>query len=180
MRWWHIVLGFVGLIIVVVVVGVVLLSIQDVNKFKDLLARKVSEKTGREMTIAGNFDLSISFSPSITADDVTFENAAWGTRPEILKLGHVEAKVALFPVLGGDIEIERLVLEDMDLLAETNEDGLGNWVFGEKKPDDGEDGEGGELPVIEDLQIRNALVHYRDGQTGERHVVTIANAEADG
>ena len=133
MRWWHFVLGLVGLIILVVVVGVVLLSVQDVNKFKDFLIRKVSERTGRELIIAGNFDLSISFSPSITADNVTFENAAWGTRSEMLKLGHVEAKVALFPMLGGDIEVERLILEDMDLLVETNEDGVGNWVFGEKK-----------------------------------------------
>ena len=62
MRWWHFVLGLVGLIILVVVVGVVLLSVQDVNKFKDFLIRKVSERTGRELIIAGNFDLSISFS----------------------------------------------------------------------------------------------------------------------
>ena len=46
MRWWHFVLGLVGLIILVVVVGVVLLSVQDVNKFKDFLVRKVSERTG--------------------------------------------------------------------------------------------------------------------------------------
>ena len=65
-----------GLIILAVVVGVVLLSVQDVDKFKDYIARKVSEKTGRELTIEGNFDLSISFSPSIMADNVTFENAA--------------------------------------------------------------------------------------------------------
>ena len=158
MRWWHFVLGLVGLIILVVVVGVVLLSVQDVNKFKDFLIRKVSERTGRELIIAGNFDLSISFSPSITADNVTFENAAWGTRPEMMKLGHVEAKVALFPMLGGDIEVERLILEDMDLLVETNEDGVGNWVFGEKKAEGNGDGVGRELPVIEDLQVRNALV----------------------
>jgi len=42
--WWHGVLGIVGLIIMVVVIGVILLSLQDVNKFKDLLARKVSKK----------------------------------------------------------------------------------------------------------------------------------------
>ena len=158
MRWWHFVLGLVGLIILVVVGGVVLLSVQNVNKFKDFLARKVSERTGRELIIAGNFDLSISFSPSITADNVTFENAAWGTRPEMMKLGHVEAKVALFPMLGGDIEVERLILEDMDLLVETNEDGVGNWVFGEKKAEGNGGGGGGELPVVEDLQVRNALV----------------------
>ena len=158
MRWWHFVLALVGLIILVVVVGVVLLSVQDVNKFKDFLIRKVSERTGRELIIAGNFDLSISFSPSITADNVTFENAAWGTRSKMLKLGHVEAKVALFSMFGGDIEVERLILEDMDLLVETNEDGVGNWVFGEKKAEGNGDGGGRELPVIEDLQVRNALV----------------------
>ena len=68
MRWWHFVLGLVGLITLVVVV--VLLSVQDVNKFKDFLARKVSERTGRELIIAGYLDLSISFSPSITSDNV--------------------------------------------------------------------------------------------------------------
>jgi len=160
MRWWHVVLGITGLILLVVVVGGVLLSVQDVNKFKDLLARKVSEKTGRELTIAGNFDLSISFSPSITADNVTFENAAWGTRPEMLKLGHVEAKVALFPMLSGDIEIERLILEDMDLLAETNEDGVGNWVFGDKQLEDEEDGSGGDLrsSIISVLIMRWCII----------------------
>jgi hypothetical protein len=159
-RWWHVVLGITGLILLVVVVGGVLLSVQDVNKFKDLLARKVSEKTGRELTIAGNFDLSISFSPSITADNVTFENAAWGTRPEMLKLGHVEAKVALFPMLSGDIEIERLILEDMDLLAETNEDGVGNWVFGDKQLEDEEDGSGGDLrsSIISVLIMRWCII----------------------
>ncbi|MDP7548126.1 MAG: AsmA family protein, partial [Alphaproteobacteria bacterium] len=176
--WWQLILGIIGLVILAMVVGTVLLSLQDANKFKDIIARKVSEKTGRELTIAGNFDLSISFSPSLTAGDVTFENAAWGSRPEMLKLGHVEAKVALFPILGGNLEIERLILDDMDLLAETNEDGIGNWVFGDRKTaDDGDDGDG-ELPVIEDLRINNALLRYRDGRTGERHVVMIARAEA--
>ena len=176
--WWQLILGIIGLVILAMVVGTVLLSLQDANKFKDIIARKVSEKTGRELTIAGNFDLSISFSPSLTADGVTFENAAWGSRPEMLKLGHVEAKVALFPILGGNLEIERLILDDMDLLAETNEDGIGNWVFGDRKTaDDGDDGDG-ELPVIEDLRINNALLRYRDGWTGERHVVMIARAEA--
>ena len=143
-----------GLIILAVVVGVVLLSVQDVDKFKDYIARKVSEKTGRELTIEGNLDLSISFSPSIMADNVTFENAAWGSRPEMLKLGHVEAKVALFPMLGGNIEIERLILEDMDMLVETNEAGVGNWVFGDQKKTGEADDEVGDLPVIEDLRIK--------------------------
>jgi uncharacterized protein involved in outer membrane biogenesis len=178
-RWWYIPAGLAGLVVIVIVVGVVLLSVQDVNESKDLLTRKVSEETGRELTIAGDFDLSISFSPSITADNVTFENAEWGSRPEMLKLGHVEAEVALFPMLGGNIEIKRLILKDLDLLAETDSGGHGNWEFGEKKPSDESHGDGdGKLPVIEDMRIENALVLYNDGQTGERHSIMIAGADA--
>jgi AsmA family protein len=178
-RWWMLPLGLVGLVLLAIVVGVVLLTIQDVEQQKEFITKKISEKTGRELVIAGDFELSISFSPSITADDITFENAAWGSRAEMLKLGHVEAEVELFPMLVGDIRVKRLILEDLDVLAESNEDGVGNWQFGErKKPEGDEESEGGgDLPVIEDLRINNALLRYQDGQTGERHVVMISHAE---
>ena len=162
MRWWMLPLGLVGLALLAIVVGVVLLSIQDVGRYKEFIARKVSEKTGRELVIAGDFDLSISFSPSIVANDVTFQNAAWGSEAEMLKLGHVEAEVELFPMLTGDIRVKRLILEDLDLLIETNADGLGNWEFGERKAsDEDEDYDGGgDLPVIEDMRIENALLRF--------------------
>ena len=162
MRWWMLPLGLVGLALLAIIVGVVLLSVQDVGRYKEFIARKVSEKTGRELVIAGDFDLSISFSPSIVADDVTFQNAAWGSEAEMLKLGHVEAEVELFPMLTGDIRVKRLILEDLDLLIETNADGLGNWEFGERKAsDEDEDYDGGgDLPVIEDMRIENALLRF--------------------
>ena len=162
MRWWMLPLGLVGLALLAIVVGVVLLSIQDVGRYKEFIARKVSEKTGRELVIAGDFDLSISFTPSIVADDVTFQNAAWGSEAEMLKLGHVEAEVELFPMLTGDIRVKRLILEDLDLLLETDANGLGNWEFGERKAgDEDEDYDGdGDLPVIEDMRIENALLRF--------------------
>jgi uncharacterized protein involved in outer membrane biogenesis len=162
MRWWMLPLGLVGLALLAIIVGVVLLSVQDVGRYKEFIARKVSEKTGRELVIAGDFDLSISFSPSIVANDVTFQNAAWGSEAEMLKLGHVEAEVELFPMLTGDIRVKRLILEDLDLLIETNADGLGNWEFGERKAsDEDEDYDGGgDLPVIEDMRIENALLRF--------------------
>ena len=162
MRWWMLPLGLVGLALLAIIVGVVLLSVQDVGRYKEFIARKVSEKTGRELVFAGDFDLSISFSPSIVANDVTFQNAAWGSEAEMLKLGHVEAEVELFPMLTGDIRVKRLILEDLDLLIETNADGLGNWEFGERKAsDEDEDYDGGgDLPVIEDMRIENALLRF--------------------
>lgn len=167
MRWWIPLAALGSVVIVILVVSVVLLSVQDVSKYKDFITRKASEKTGRELVIAGDFDLSISFSPSIFADDVSFQNAEWGSEPEMLKLGHVEAEVALFPMLFGDIKINRLIMEDLDLLVETNAESVGNWEFGERKDAEHHDedeeygGDGGTLPVIDEMRIDNALMRFQ-------------------
>ncbi len=44
MCWWHGVIGFVGVFNLVVAIGVILLRLQDVDIFNELLARKVNEK----------------------------------------------------------------------------------------------------------------------------------------
>ena len=48
----------------------------------------------------------------------------------------------------------------MDLLAETNEDGVGNWVFGDKQHEDEEDGSGGDLrsSIISVLIMRWCII----------------------
>ena len=86
MRWWIPLAALGGVVTIILVVGVVLLSVQDVSKYKEFITRKSSEKTGRGLVIAEDFDLSISFNPSIVADsfnpsivadDVSFQNAEW-------------------------------------------------------------------------------------------------------
>ncbi len=72
LRWWMLSLGLLGLALLAIVVGVILVSVQDVGWYREFIARKVSEKTGRELVSAGDFDPSISFSPSIVADEVSF------------------------------------------------------------------------------------------------------------
>lgn len=200
MRWWlpPAILG--GLVVIVILVGVVLLSTQDVNQYKDVIAARVSEQTGRELTLKGDLSLSIGFSPSIVAEDVTFENAAWGSRPQMLRLGRLEAKVALFPMLGGDIEIHRLHLIDADLIVETDANGVGNWEFkkeeiasdasrdaepeSDEEPEDEPDYERDDfvLPLIDDVHIENALLTYKDGVSGEerRIVIKSANGRTEG
>ena len=87
----------------------------------------------------------------------------------MLKLGHVEAEVALFPMLFGYIKINRLIMEDIDLLVETNAESVGNWEFGERKDAENYDedeeygGDGGALPVIDEMRIDNALCAFRTG-----------------
>ena len=174
------------LIIAVVVAGVAILMSQDFNEYKGLIAEQAKEATGRDLTIAGDLNLNISMSPSLSVQGVTFANAGWGSRQEMAKLEKLEAEVALMPLLSGGVEVKRLVLSGLDVILETDKSGKGNWVFGDDaakvatpdKAGEKGDGEGGgTLPVVHFVRIENVKIAYKDGVTGESHKAEVKSLE---
>ena len=169
------------LLIAVAVAGVAVLSSLDFNDYKGVIAEEAKKATGREMTISGDLKLNISLTPSIYVDGVTFANAPWGSRPQMVTLKRLEAEVSLLPLLSSELDVKRVVLVGLDLLAETNKQGRGNWQFGEDTktpataeaaPAGGATG-GGILPVVRKVHIEDLKLTYRDGQTGEETRLTL-------
>ena len=63
-------------LIVAVLVGAIIVVMNiDFNRYKDLIAEKVKEATGRTLVIDGDIKLELSLSPSLAVDGVKFENA---------------------------------------------------------------------------------------------------------
>jgi len=118
----------------------------------------------------------------VVLEDVTFSNVSWGSKPEMISLNKFEIKVALLPLLSGDIQVNRLILLEPDILLETNKKGLENWVFASKEVEKNEsvayDSEMS-LPaiVINEILIKNASIHYKDGVTGQETTLAIDNIE---
>ena len=83
--------------------------------------------------MAGDIRLDIGFRPALVVEDVSFQNADWGSRPEMVMVKRFEVRVALIPLIGGDIRIKRLILVEPDILIETNAAGESNLKF-EKRP----------------------------------------------
>lgn len=172
-------------VLVVVVIGGLFIAISsvDINSYKGLIAEEAEKATGRKLVIAGDADLSISLTPSISVSSVSFANAPWGSRPEMAKLKNVSVEVALMPLISGDLQVNRLVLSGLDLLIETNGKGRGNWLFDapEKPTEAGEGGGSGgaaTLPTVKLVVLEDILVTYRDGKTGESHQIKVARLEA--
>lgn len=164
------------LLIAVVVAAVAVLSSLDFNDYKGEITAEVEKATGREMTISGDLKLNISLTPSLYVDGVTFANASWGSRPQMMTLKRLEAEVALLPLLSSEIDVKRLVLVGLDLLAETDKQGRGNWQFGavEDKAPAAESGSGKALlPVVRKVRIEDLRLTYRDGQTGKETRLTL-------
>lgn len=174
------------LLIAVVVAAVAVLSSLDFNDYKGVIADEAKKATGRDLKISGDLKLNISLTPSLYVDGVTFANASWGSRPEMVTLKRLEAEVALVPLLSGEVDVKRVVLIGLDLLAETDKQGRGNWQFGTADdktvaaadPSSG----GGNLPLVRNIRIKDLRVTYRDGRTGDQTRLTLPSLDlgADG
>lgn len=162
----------VVLLVAAVIGGVAVLKSKDFNEYKGLIAEKVKEATGRDLMIAGNLDLRISLSPALAVEGVSFSNASWGSRPQMMTLKSLDAQVSLLPLLLGTVTIDRVVLTGLDVLAETDAQGKGNWEFGKTGGGKAEHGKAGggapgaRIPDVKLVQIRDVSVSYKDGKTG--------------
>jgi uncharacterized protein involved in outer membrane biogenesis len=182
LKW---ILGIIGGIIILVIITVIIMvSSYDFNNLKPVISKAVHDATGRELTIEKDIDLDIGLTPSLVLSGVSFQNAEWGTRKDMLKVGRFELKVSLMPLLKGNVEVHRFILKDFDVLIETDKKGKGNYQFDtekkakveEKKPD-AESATGAAPPVfaVNELEIENGLITYRDGKSGKTQTLTITN-----
>ncbi|MCY3829620.1 MAG: AsmA family protein [Rhodospirillaceae bacterium] len=178
MRW--ILRGAIGLALLAAAVAataIVLVSATDFTAYRDEIAAAVKRETGREVRIDGRIEQSVlTLSPSISMAGLTFANADWGSRPEMLTAERVELEVALLPLIGGEILVKRFRLTGADLLLETDTAGTANWLFGQADgrqsgPESGADGDGSGayrpvFPFVKDLEIAASVVTFRDGRSG--------------
>ncbi len=174
-KWIKIAGGIVVVLVAVVVAGVAILGSMDFNQYKGEIAEQVKKATGRDLQIAGDLNLEISLNPAIAVDGVTFQNAEWGSRPNMLSVKRFAAEVSLLPLLSGQIVVNRLLVEGVDLLAETNKDGIGNWEFAPGEKPEAAESSGGSaaLPSVDKVVMRDIKVTYKDGVTGEEHRVAL-------
>lgn len=171
------ILATVAAIAGIAVVAVILyLLFADLGKYRPTVEEAVTEATGRQFKINGAFELDVLPSPSVVMEDVTLANAAWGSEPLMMKVGHLSAKVGLWSLLFGPLEVREFRLRDTSALLETNAEGAANWEMNaaEPKPEAASKSADAELPVIIDIaEIRNVTLTYRQPES-EAGVVDIA------
>jgi len=171
-----------AVIVVVIAAGAVALSTIDLNQYVAFVEAKAKEATGRELKLKGKIGFKLSLLPTVAADDVSFQNAPWGSRPLLATVKRVEVQIALLPLLTGEVVIRRLRLVEPDLLLEVSPKGERNWVFtrptsgGEKVAAAGDDA-GFEVHRIE---VRNGLLTYRQAKPRLAHKARIEQLELEG
>lgn len=174
-------LGILAVLIAAVVIAVLTV---DVNRFKPEIVAAVENATGRKLEIAQDMKLSL-WPLGVSVKQVSFANAAWGSRPQMATVGEFTAQIDLLALIGQQIKVDRLVLADVDLLLEKNRQGQANWEFqpaqtaapatapAQKTPEPKASGISG-LPVISDVLLKNVKLAYRDAQSGASNDVNLS------
>ena len=168
----------------------------DVSRFRGEIVAGLEKATGRDVRIGGEIALSPSLRPELVLEDLAIANTDWGSRPWMLTLKRVEAKVALIPLITGALHVTRLVLIEPDLLLEISAEGMPNWDFDPPgrlgAPDAaGRDGDeyGGErraddelhaprFPFFERIEIHRARLAYGRGPGDDEMRLELEEATA--
>jgi uncharacterized protein involved in outer membrane biogenesis len=188
MRWKWVIAGFCGVIVILIIAVYVILLTYDFNSLKPQITKAVQDATGRELALGGDVRLRFGLTPSLVVENVGFQNAPWGSRPEMVKMKRFEVQVALVPLIFGDIELKRLILVEPDILIETDKSGKSNLEFETKKKAISEKPKGEtpqkkemKLPalVVNEFRVSKGQLAYRDGRSGKTIVLDLDTLTAN-
>jgi uncharacterized protein involved in outer membrane biogenesis len=177
MRWKRIVGIVAVLLIAIIVAAYLILSTYDYNKFKPRIAKVVEDATGRKLTLAGDIDLEVGLSPTLVVEDVSFQNATWGSRPELAKLKRLEIQIALLPLILKRIAVKKIILVSPDILIETDSSGKSNLDFETEEGGESQepkDKKNARFPRVALLQalLENSRITFKDGTSARTYVLT--------
>jgi len=143
MRWRRIAFWFGFSTVVLIVLALTWLWTADLGVFRPQLERFVTEKTGREFSIEGNFYVDLARSSSVVAEDVRFQNAEWAEDADMVRVGRVEVHIDLWSLVRGPIIFELIDIDDAEVQLLHPEGEEPNWVLAiEQAPATDEPGAG--------------------------------------
>jgi AsmA protein len=184
-------LGLTGLIIVALLI---IPFFVNVNQYKPLMEKKVSEATGRPFVIGGDLELSLFPWAGVSFSDLELGNPKGFDEETFLRIGSFEARVKLLPLISRHIEVQKFIVSGLQATLIKTAAGKVNWQFSapgkapavpspetsqsvsdESKGDVAVDEKMTVLPInkldVGDFSISKSSVLYLDQAANTRHEV---------
>ena len=183
-------IGLGGLVVLLLVAVLVVPSFIDWNQYKALATKIAKESTGRDLAIGGDMKLSLLPKPAVVVNDVRLSNLPGAKAAEMVTLKTLEIRVALAPLLGGNVQVERVRVVDPVIEIETLADGRSNLSFEAPEKQSAPapaGGDGGQTGApgggsafdlqLDNLTLENGTVVYRDAKAGTVEKIEEINAQ---
>ncbi len=135
---------------------VIFLLLFDWNWLRGPAGRWASEKYDREIALQGELDVNLfSWTPSVIVRDLKFGGPDWARERDTANVERIEARFRLRKLFAGQVEMPLLSITRASVVLISTEDGRRSWDLEPDKPDDGE---GLQLPLINQLIIQDGRV----------------------
>ncbi len=161
-------IGLAIVLLLVIGLAVIGVSTFDPNDYKQRIADKVKEDTGRELQIDGEIQLSIYPWLGLELNGITLGNAAGFGDTPFLKTNRIKARVKLLPLLRKELEMDTLLLHGATLNLARNADGITNWEDLAKPADDTAEKQDAAMPfaalVLGGIDVKDINIYWDDKQ----------------
>nr|WP_321986690.1 AsmA family protein [uncultured Lichenicoccus sp.] len=175
-----------GIVVVVAVVGGAALVERslDQDRLRRLVIGSVERQSGRTVTLQ-SLRVRLLPSPRIEATGFTLGNPEGDPRSVMLRLGEVQARLGLWPLLHHVVRLDGLRIEHASLALERGADGRANWQMAPERRPAGPGGSpaGHAEPwgvAFDQVQVLDAAISLRDLRAHRSGAVELARLEGDG
>ena len=167
--------------VIVLVIGVAVIAITtfDPNDYKQTIAEKVKEQTGRDISIDGNIEMTFYPWLGLDVSSVKLSNAEGFGEAPFLNVETFKARAKLMPLLRKELEMDTLILHGVNLNLARNEDGVTNWDDLAKGGEEETSKSSGEMPlaalVLGGIDVQNVNVLWQDKQANSQTKISGLN-----
>lgn len=116
-------------LITLILLAVLILVLVPTERVAQLAADRFAQTTGRALTFGGPVKATLWPRLGVRAEGIEVANADWSDEGPMLTAQTLEVGIALASILGGEIRIETLQIDEAKLLLERQADGRANWDF---------------------------------------------------
>jgi len=114
------------IIALLIIAATQFISTQDIFK---QVSTKVEQTTGRTLTVNGELNLRVFPSLRLELNDVHFSNAKGGSKQDMATVDELLIHIPWLAVFSGQLNIEKFVINNPDILLEKTAEGKVNWQF---------------------------------------------------
>jgi AsmA protein len=168
-------LKWTGAFFAVLLLVFILFLVFGMNTLRGPVSRAVTQATGRELLIEGDFRTLWSWGhPRFRAEKVSFANPEWASEEHMFRADAIELTVRVLPLLIGRVVLPEVHLERPEVFLELTDDGQRNWLLDRNQKD-----EGGSRVHILSLTLDEGYLQY-DQPGVETHIEAELSTDANG
>lgn len=166
MRSLKIVAYAIGGLVALLILGLLLVVVfVNPNAYKDRIIREVKSTTGRELALPGDIKLSVFPWVALKLGPASLGNPAGFPDNNFVSFQQANLRVKVLPLLHGELEVGKILLEGLDLNLEANSAGKGNWEdFGQPAaqtpPAAAKNGTPTSLHSLAGVEIKSSRIRY--------------------